>query len=126
MPRSTAPKLTAGGRDMLRYHHLGIPTSERRPDERYLPEFGVHVSGYDTSPFRIEWMRFEEDSPLPGLVQTVPHVAFEVEDLEAALEGREVIIEPNSPSPGVIVAFIVDDGAPVELLQIDGREGQDG
>jgi hypothetical protein len=30
-----------------------------------------------------------------------------------------VIIEPNSPSPGVTVAFIEVNGAPVELLQID-------
>ena len=103
----------------LRYHHLGIPTSRPRPGERYLPEFGVHVSGYETSPFGIEWMRFDPDSPVPELVQRVPHVAFEVDDLEAALEGREVLIEPNSPSPGVLVAFVVDSGAPVELMQID-------
>jgi len=104
---------------MLRYHHLGIPTSESRPGEQYLPEFGMHVSGYETSPYRIEWMRFEADSPVPELVQRVPHIAFAVEDLEAALEGREVLIAPNSPSPGVLVAFVVDDGAPVELMQID-------
>jgi hypothetical protein len=111
---------------MLRYHHLGIPTSERRPGERYLPEFRMYVSGYDTSPFGIEWMRFEEGCPLPELVRTVPHVAFEVGDLGAALEGRQVLIEPNSPSPGVRVAFIVDDGAPVELMQIDGGGGSEG
>ena len=103
----------------LRYHHLGIPTSESRPGERYLPEFGMYVSGYETSPFRIEWMRFDEDSSVPALVQQLPHVAFEVDDLEAALEGREVLIAPNCPSPGIRVAFVVDDGAPVELMQID-------
>jgi hypothetical protein len=47
----------------------------------------------------------------------VPHVAFEVDDLAAELVGRQVLIEPNSPSDGVVVAFIVEDGAPVELLQ---------
>jgi len=83
------------------------------------------VSGYDTSPFRIEWMRFEQGCTLPELVQTVPHVAFEVDDLSEALEGREVIIEPNSPSPGVLVAFIVEDGAPVELMQIDSEKARD-
>lgn len=79
----------------------------------------MHVSGYESSPFRIEWMRFDADSPLPDLVQQVPHVAFEVADLEAALDGREVLIAPNSPSPGVLVAFVVDNGAPVELMQFD-------
>ena len=87
----------------------------------------MYVSGFENSPYGIEWMRFEADCRLPELVQRVPHVAFEVDDLEAELEGREVLIKPNSPSPGVRVAFIVDDGAPVELLEIDasaaGRAG---
>ncbi|HSG08661.1 MAG TPA: hypothetical protein VLA36_09890 [Longimicrobiales bacterium] len=100
------------------YHHVGIPTSVVREDETHLPEFGMHVSGFETSPFGIEWMRFDEGSPLPELVKTVPHVAFEVDDLEAALQGHEVLIEPNSPSDGVRVAFIVHDGAPVEFLEI--------
>jgi hypothetical protein len=52
-------------------------------------------------------------------VKTVAHVAFEVDDLEAAIKGQKVIIEPNSPSRGVVVAFIEVNGAPVELLQVD-------
>jgi hypothetical protein len=41
-----------------------------------------------------------------------------VADLDRALDGRDVLIEPNSPSEGVRVAFIVHDGAPVEFLEI--------
>ena len=63
-------------------------------------------------------MRFDPGSPLPTLVQTVAHVAFEVDDLERELEDKEVLIAPNSPSTGIRVAFIVDNGAPVEFLQI--------
>lgn len=80
-----------------------------------------NVSGYEDSPYRIEWMRFEPDCPLPELVKTVPHVAFEVDDLAAEIKGKEILIEPNSPSQGVTVAFIIDNGAPVEFLQIDKR-----
>ncbi|MEJ2370370.1 MAG: hypothetical protein P8Y07_05930, partial [Gemmatimonadales bacterium] len=61
---------------------------------------------------------------MPQLIQQVAHVAFEVDDLEASLRGRDVLIPPNSPSPGVRVAFVIANGAPVELLQIDA-EGQD-
>lgn len=104
---------------MRRYHHLGIPTVIPRADETYLAELRVFTSGYDTSPYGIEWMRFEADSPLPELVRTVPHVAFEVDDLARELEGRELLIAPTSPSAGVTVAFIVDNGAPVELLCIE-------
>jgi hypothetical protein len=101
---------------MRKYHHIGIPTTKARPGEAYLPEYRVYHSGFEESPFGIEWMRYEPDCPLPELVKTVAHVAFEVDDLERELAGRRVIIPPNSPSPGVRVAFIEEDGAPVELL----------
>jgi hypothetical protein len=64
-------------------------------------------------------MRFEPDCTLPQLVKNVPHVAFEVENLDRALEGKEILIAPNSPSEGVMVAFIVDNGAPIEFIHID-------
>ncbi len=102
---------------MRRFHHIGIPTKEVRVGERHLPQLKMHVSGYETSPFRVEWMRFDPDCPLPELVKTVPHVAFEVDDLTAELEGKELLIAPNSPSPGIVVAFILDNGAPIEFLQ---------
>ena len=103
---------------MRKYHHLGIPTTEPHPGERYVAHLKVHLSGYETSPYGIEWMRFDLDCPVPELVRRVPHVAFEVDDLEAELAGKQVLIEPNSPSEGVRVAFIVDDGAPVEFLEL--------
>lgn len=78
----------------------------------------MHVSGFEESPYGIEWMRFEPDSPIPALVQTVAHVAFQVDDLESELEGQEILIAPNSPSPGIRVAFIVHNGAPIEFLEI--------
>jgi hypothetical protein len=105
----------------FKYHHLGIPTDVAREGERYLEQFKMYVSGYEDSPYGIEWMRFEPGCPLPELVQTVPHVAFEVDDLAEAIAGEEILIEPNSPSEGVWVAFIVHDGAPVEFLQIDNQ-----
>jgi hypothetical protein len=102
---------------MRRYHHLGIPTESIREGETYIEDLKVYVSGYDSSPYGVEWMRFEPDSPLPELVKTVPHVAFEVDDLDDEITGKEILIEPNKPSKGVTVAFIIDNGAPIEFLQ---------
>ena len=107
---------------MRKYHHLGIPTREPHEGERYLPDFKVHICGFETSPYGIEWMRYEPGSPVPELVRRVPHVAFETDDLAAELAGQEILIPPNSPSPGVTVAFIVHDGAPVEFLQFDRKK----
>lgn len=77
------------------------------------------VSDHQDNPFGIQWQRYWEGAPYPDLVKSVPHVAFEVDDLEEALQGQHILIEPNSPSPGVSVAFIQVRGAPVELIQID-------
>ena len=106
----------------MKYHHIGIPTSEPREGETYLEEYGVYVSGFELGPFGVEWLRFEPESSLPELVKRVAHVAFVVDDLEAAIEGEELLIAPNSPSKGITVAFIVRNGAPIEFLQFDGPE----
>ena len=102
---------------MLKYNHIGIPTKTKMPLEMYLPQFKMYVSGYEDSVYRIEWMRFEPECPLPEIVKTIPHVAFEVENLAEAIKGKTIIIQPNSPSEGVRVAFIEDNGAPIELMQ---------
>ena len=104
---------------MRKYHHLGIPTDTPREGETYLEKFRMFVSGYETSPYGVEWMRFEPDCSLPELVKTVPHIAFEVDDLAAEIAAQEILIEPNSPSEGITVAFIVHNGAPIEFLQFD-------
>jgi hypothetical protein len=104
-----------------RYHHLGIPTDRPRPGERYLEQFKMYVSGFESSAYGIEWMRFEPDSPVSALIRSVPHIAFEVDDLEAALEGKELLAQAGSPSDGVRVAMIIENGAPVELLEF-GRD----
>ena len=110
----------------MKFHHLGIPTKNKLKDEEHLKDLKIYVSGFGRSPYGVEWNRFEEDAPYPDLVKTIPHVAFEVDDLEVALKGKNVIIEPNSPSPGIVIAFIEDNGAPIEFLQIDRSIAGDG
>lgn len=83
----------------------------------------MYVTGFETSPYGIEWMRFEPDSPVSEIVRGVPHIAFEVPSLDAALKGRELLDGPSSPSAGVRVAMILHDGAPVELLEFKGTDG---
>jgi hypothetical protein len=104
---------------MRKYHHIGIPTQVKRENETYLKEYGVYISGYDTSPYGVEWMRFEPDSSLPEIVKTVPHVAFIVDDIENEIKGKDMLIEPNCPFEGVRVAFIIDNGTPIEFLELD-------
>lgn len=100
-----------------RYHHLGIPTSVPRRNETHLARLKIHVSGFRTSPFGIEWMRFEPGCDVSDLVRNVPHIAFEVDNLDTAVKGMNLLGEITSPSPGVRVAMIDDNGAPVELIE---------
>lgn len=104
-----------------RYHHLGIPTKQKRPGEKYISHLKFYVSGFSESPFGIEWMRFDPDCPLPEMVKNIPHIAFEVDDLDYELEKRKlkILIPPNPPSEGVRVAMIEHNGAPVELLEFE-------
>ncbi len=106
-----------------RYHHLGIPCEEPRLGETALERLNVHVSGFATSPYGIEWMRFEPGCAVAELVKKLPHIAFEVPDLGEALRGKQVLSPPSSPSPGVMVAMIVHDGVPIELLEFQKPSG---
>ena len=105
-----------------RYHHIGIPTDIARPGETYLADYGLYVSGFETSPYGIEWMRFEKDSPISELVKTVPHIAFEVDDLDKEVIGKELLGEISSPSEGTRVAMFIDNGAPVELIEFSKKQ----
>jgi len=124
-PRRPEDPPTAITRLGWRYHHLGIPHTVPRDGERYIGHLGIHISGFEDSPYGIEWIRFEPGCQVPVLVTTVPHVAFAVDDLDEALQGREILIAPNAPSAGVRVAFIVHDGAPVELLEFTAPGGSE-
>ena len=103
----------------MKFDHIGIPTTGRFDGEIDLPHLHLTVSDHQDNPFGIQWMQYWEDSQAPDLVKTVPHAAFEVDDLATAIADFDVLVEPNSPSPGVLVAMIEVRGAPIELMQID-------
>lgn len=98
------------------FHHTGIPTTEVREGETYAASVKMYTSD-NPGNFRIQWHRFEADSPLHPLIKTLPHVAFQVDDLEAAIEGEEVLLGPYEPIDDFRVAIINDGGVPVELIQ---------
>jgi hypothetical protein len=116
-PRSDDEPPAATAERGWRYHHLGVPYREPRPGEQHIEHLKIFVSGFETSPYGIQWMRFEPECEVPDVIRNVPHVAFEVDDLDEAIVGKEILTPPNSPSGGVRVAMIVHDGAPIELIE---------
>lgn len=103
-----------------RYNHIAIPTTKKIKNEKYLADYDVYIAGYEENEFNIEWMRYGEKCTLPDIIQKVPHVAFEVDDINEAIKGHEVIIGPISPTEDLTVAFVLINDAPVELLQRKG------
>jgi hypothetical protein len=79
----------------MRFNHIGIPTTHEFSGEIDLPHLKMTVSDHENNPFGIQWQRYWDDAPYPDLVKTVPHVAFEVDDLSRAIQGHKVIIQPR-------------------------------
>lgn len=98
------------------FHHTGIPTNEVRAGEKFSASAGMYTSD-NGGKFRIQWHRFAPDSPLHPLIKTIPHVAFKVSNLLAAIEGEEILLGPYEPIDDYFVAIINDAGVPVELIQ---------
>ena len=103
------------------YHHMGIPTKSVQQGEKYSSTFKMYTTAGDND-FSIQWHRFEEGCPLHKLVQTIPHVAFKVNSIDAAIKNRKVILEPYYPFDGFRVAMVEIDGAPVEFIETDLTE----
>ncbi|KGL54538.1 hypothetical protein ACWXWE_10990 [Pantoea ananatis] len=100
------------------FHHLGIPVSDGLHDGSYSQRAGMYTAD-NPGQFRVQWHRFEADSPLHHLIRTVPHVAFKVADLQEAIRDEEVILGPYEPIDGFFVAMINDAGVPIELIQTE-------
>lgn len=99
------------------FEHIGIVTREKKPGARYVPSTRVWVSDFTAHPFRIEWLYFEPDSPVTGPVREMPHVAFRVDDVEAAGRGMKRLLGPFDAGPRIVAFYQADDGAVVEFLK---------
>jgi len=107
----------------MKYTHTGVPTTQEKNWSGYVKELGVHFVDPSTEPFNIEWLKFDSDSPMDKAIQTNPHVAYQVDDLDAAIadavaKGKKVLLAPMSPLPGLRIAYIDHEGVVIELSQM--------
>ena len=104
---------------MRQFHHIGLPTDQKQPGEVYVPDTKVWVTNPDGHPYRVEFLRYEPDSPVKGPVRDMGHVAFKTDSLKCEIRGQKVILGPFQPMPGLQVVFILKDGAVFEFMQFD-------
>jgi len=103
------------------FHHTGVITDQEQPDEIYVEATKVWVTSPEIHPNRIEFLRFESDSPIHGLLRDRCHTAYVVEDLEAAIEGATVLLGPFDALEGLKVVFIEEDGAVIEFMKFSSN-----
>jgi catechol 2,3-dioxygenase-like lactoylglutathione lyase family enzyme len=104
--------------DRSRFDHVGIPTADRKDGESWVEATRVWVTSPRAHPYNVEWLRYEPDSPVTGLLREEPHVAYRVDDVQQALEGHDVLAEPFDVGDGFLtVAFALAGGAVVEFMQ---------
>ena len=101
----------------LHFEHIGLITTEPKPGESFVPATRVWRTDFTVHPYRVEWLRFEPDSPVPAPVRERPHVAFRVADIQAAARGLKVLLEPFDVGPRIVGFYQTDDGAVIEFLQ---------
>lgn len=100
------------------FDHIGIPSDEPRRGEIYVPETKVWITSPRDNPANVEWVRFEDGSPVTGPLRHMPHLAYRTLDVEAAIEGHDVLLEPFVVADRFLkAAFVLVDGAPIELMQ---------
>ena len=102
---------------MRKFAHMGLPTDDVQQGEIYVSDTKVWVTDPDDHPYRVEFLRYEADSPVTGPLRELPHMAFETDDLQGDIEGEDVILEPFEPLDGLTVVFILKDGAVFEFMQ---------
>lgn len=101
----------------MQFDHVGIITTEKRPEEIFVAATRVWVTDFRKHPFHIEWLRFEPDSPVTGPVREKPHVAFRVENIREAAQGLKVLLEPFDAGIATVGFYETPDGGIVEFME---------
>jgi hypothetical protein len=101
----------------MRFHHTGVITDREQDGEVYVEETKVWVTNPDRHPYRIEFLRFEPDSPVLPPVRDRCHTAFVVDDIADAIAGKRVVLGPFEALDGLRVVFVEQDGAVIEYMQ---------
>ena len=112
----------------MAFDHIGIPTTVPQPGESWVEFSQVWVTNPRAHPQRLEYIRAKNPPQVDpadiGLWKLWhwPHVAYRVEDLQAALKGKQLIFGPFDPGGFGQVAFILKDGVVIEYMQYSDLE----
>lgn len=100
------------------FDHVGIPTDDKQPNEDWVESTRVWVTNPREHKYRIEYLRFEPDTPVLWEVSHLPHIAYKVnaQDFDGLVQNAQVIIAPFEPHPNMKIAYVKKHGALVEYI----------
>ncbi|MCK9287656.1 MAG: hypothetical protein PHU24_09025 [Sphaerochaetaceae bacterium] len=103
----------------MKFDHVGYRSYKKRVGEFYYAPNKVWITDAEQHPFKIEWLRYEDDSPVLEPVKSQPHVGFMVDNLEKAMKGLDLLLGPMTIDEHKRVVFCqTKDGAVVELMEV--------
>lgn len=105
----------------MQFDHIGIVTTEKKPGEIFIEATKVWITDFTKHPFRIEWLRYEADTPVTGPVRQGPHIAYRVDSIADASRGMEVLLEPFDVGFAVVGFYLASDGAVIEFMEYKGE-----
>ena len=101
----------------MTYLHTGIPVGEKLEGMDFVEPLKVWITHASNHPYNLEFLYFEPDSAMAAAIQCETHVAYRVDDIEAAVKGKSVLW-PITDLGKMKIAFIMDADAVVELAQV--------
>ena len=101
----------------MKFDHIGLVTTEKKAGEMFIPATKVWVTNFQDHPYKVEWLRYEPDTPVTGPVREGPHIAFQVDSIEEASKGMKVLIEPFDAEMAIVGFFLAEDGTVVEFME---------
>ena len=102
---------------MRTFNHVGFLTTEKLEGAVYNEGLKVWLTDFTKSPNKIEFLKFEEGSCMPELIQKQAHIAYTVPCLEEALKGAKVLFGPAAVNEQLSIAFIEEEGVSIELME---------
>ena len=108
---------------MKQFHHVALLSNNERPGEVFNDLLKIWVVCPDDDPHCVEWIRIASDSPLIDTpLAKMPHIAWQVDDLDKELENKDVVFGPFEAGEGLRAAFFMSNDALIEYMEFSSKQ----
>ena len=113
----------------MTFHHIGKPVPlesiKENKDTKYSSLFDMYsLDMKNDLSIPIELHAFGENSSLDARIRKETHVAFKVNDIAAALRGKEIVMPLYQPFAGYRCAMVIINKQLIELIETTLSESE--